>query len=889
MKNKILALVISVMMIVTVFPMASFGADGSFEPSVYGKEVRFLQDIGVVDDIFDTSVNMTRSEFAVLVLKALGYDSLVTAGTYDVVFDDVPANHSAFSYIMYAYKCGLFNGTSSTTFNPDGEVSMNQAITVAVKMLGYEHHAAAMGGWPAGYVSMANKLNLLDGINIIPQREAAHRSWIYILIYNTLHCDMLIHTGIGENIQYEIFEGRNILTENHDIAIMEGILTGIDDIAIDGNEPGDGYFSVDGVVVKTGNVIADGMIGNKVTCYAKKVGSDYEAIALYEEDNRSITVTDEQIQDFNYQQGIYVIADGDKNMNLKIGNDYHLIYNGVKITGSQEELMKPLAGSVKLTDNDDDNVYEIVEVEEYYNIVVSRYDSYKNTIYDKNPQESIPGNATERNVDLDSYDVIEGNAEPEKLQEGDIVSVFKSPDGKKVRLEISGISVSGVIDEITSGPDVKYIIGSSDYALSPDCRFDPSTLRSGMEINALCDVCGKITYVTSKSNYLSGYILEFSDPLASGMGKDSVNILTGSGTPQAYTLADKVRIRTQSGARSYSSDVLAPEFGTNGREFVLYVTNSDREIVEFILPLVINTKAEFDNPPEYPLYKLDYFMAQWPGNTTSKQFREEICGFDNWLVFDSKANVFTVPGEADDYSDESVDVSKITSFTNKSYKQLPSDINADRVIGEFDVYRIGNETTLPNVMIDYARVSAKPIQEDSSPSVVTAIRTIADTVKGGEAISLSMLEVSSKREYKVKDGVSLSFSGGIKLGVGDVIKYSVDSEGYIANIELYYSNSQNKLISNPADNYNSIDRLCRLAYGEVVKNSNGCLEMEMTYDGNSKIERYAISNMRTIIISEDRTGINAEVGTSSSIASGDKIIIYSRYLRNNLIIAYKEA
>ena len=192
-------------------------------------------------------------------------------------------------------------------------------------------------------------------------------------------------------------------------------------------------------------------------------------------------------------------------------------------------------------------------------------------------------------------------------------------------------------------------------------------------------------------------------------------------------------------------------------------------------------------------------------------------------------------------------------------------------------------------MIDYARVSAKPIQEDSSPSVVTAIRTIADTVKGGEAISLSMLEGSSKREYKVKDGVSLSFSGGIKLGVGDVIKYSVDAEGYIANIELYYSNSQNKLISNPADNYNSIDRLCRLAYGEVVKNSNGCLEMEMTYDGNSKIERYAISNMRTIIISEDRTGINAEVGTSSSIAPGDKIIIYSRYLRNNLIIAYKEA
>lgn len=59
---------------------------------------------------------------------------------------------------------------------------------------------------------------------------------MYRMIYNTVHADMLIYTSIGSELTYEVYRDRNLLTENHGIYQMNGVVTADDTLAIAGSK-----------------------------------------------------------------------------------------------------------------------------------------------------------------------------------------------------------------------------------------------------------------------------------------------------------------------------------------------------------------------------------------------------------------------------------------------------------------------------------------------------------------------------------------------------------------------------------------------------------------------------------------------------------------------------
>jgi len=109
--------------------------------------------------------------------------------TTDIINDefiDVSENHWARDYIYTAKKLGIINGTSPTTFAPDDNITYEQAIKMVVASLGYNEEATQKGGYPEGYIMVADELVLLDNIEY-DAKEFATRENIAFIVENALH------------------------------------------------------------------------------------------------------------------------------------------------------------------------------------------------------------------------------------------------------------------------------------------------------------------------------------------------------------------------------------------------------------------------------------------------------------------------------------------------------------------------------------------------------------------------------------------------------------------------------------------------------------------------------------------------------------------------------
>lgn len=357
-------------------------------------------------------------------------------------------------------------------------------------------------------------------------------------------------------------------------------------------------------------------------CYYRMDGDEqYQAVAVYDRDNNIVTLTPDNVLQFDYANGIYQVNDGSRKTNLYIGSNYALVYNGDLIEITDKAMMQPSTGSITLIDNNTDGTYDVVFVEEYYNLLVSSYDSYKNILYDKKPEETVPGEKFERNVMLERYKTVEGNVNPEKLASGTIVSVYKSPSEEKVRMETSSQTVTGSITSIYSDANGNFLeIDGTAYKVSGDARFAYEGLSAGSAVKLMLDAMGLVANAELSVGQKQGYFIDFK--ASAGMGPCWANILLSSGKVRDYALRSKVRLETSQGSESIADTEVAGRVGQYGRGLVLFETDDQQQISKIILPWEINTAEEYANLPQYPLLKMNYLLEAWPNKTSQKGFKD---------------------------------------------------------------------------------------------------------------------------------------------------------------------------------------------------------------------------------------------------------------------------
>ena len=84
---------------------------------------------------FDVDGGLTRAEAVVQIIRFLGVENTVKAGSFKHPFTDVPVWADA--YIGYAYENGIAGGRSAVIFDPDGIVDAAQFTTLLLRAIGY--------------------------------------------------------------------------------------------------------------------------------------------------------------------------------------------------------------------------------------------------------------------------------------------------------------------------------------------------------------------------------------------------------------------------------------------------------------------------------------------------------------------------------------------------------------------------------------------------------------------------------------------------------------------------------------------------------------------------------------------------------------------------------
>ena len=139
MRKRVSCILLTLLVLLRLVPSASAAGDDAAEAAQILYELGLFKGTGTNPDgtpIFDLDKTPTRNQAIIMLVRLLGKEEEVMAGSWNTPFTDV--SDSMNSYIGYAYANGLTNGYTATTYNGTAPIRANQYITFVLRALGYE-------------------------------------------------------------------------------------------------------------------------------------------------------------------------------------------------------------------------------------------------------------------------------------------------------------------------------------------------------------------------------------------------------------------------------------------------------------------------------------------------------------------------------------------------------------------------------------------------------------------------------------------------------------------------------------------------------------------------------------------------------------------------------
>lgn len=160
---------------------------------------------GYSDGTFKPDENITRAETVKILVKALNLsdEDIMSYGTSksgvvaetsegELTFKDVSKNHWAYDYIHEGVLNGFIEGFDDDTFDPDGNVTVEQVVTMLVSLVGYKTYGEAMGGYPSGFMLYASTLGISENLKGETYTMPATREQVLDMTANTLNVPICV-------------------------------------------------------------------------------------------------------------------------------------------------------------------------------------------------------------------------------------------------------------------------------------------------------------------------------------------------------------------------------------------------------------------------------------------------------------------------------------------------------------------------------------------------------------------------------------------------------------------------------------------------------------------------------------------------------------------------
>ncbi len=723
--------------------------------SVLGRELGILP----FESYDSETVYVTRGEFAYIASKLAGAEASNYTQKGEVFYKDVPAGHEWADYINALTRLGYVSGYSDGYYEPDYNVTYQEAACVFARILGFELEAEQKGGYPTGYTSIAARLGLfgsMRGDKYITQRAMCEA------VGNVLESERcIVDTMSGNTINYRIDKENTILKTVFGVEIVKGI--------VDANEftsilSGAGKADKGKIIIgqksyKCGTTDATNMLGKQVAAYVEKESETI--VAIFEQHTNTVTIYDEDIDPRSDRTAIYAYDNNDNLVSYKTdATGVRYIYNGKRETGLTASDIFIKNGYLTLTDNNNDNVYDIVSVTKYDTCFVDSVSEANEKISNK------LGKTLElRNKE---YKIYKNNAEIalSEIKTNDIINYTVTKDGETFALYvISGEYVTGTVDGTA---DDEYIIGGSGYKLSAD--YDEAVTNGkmikpyiGFASNFYLDIRGRIAgYMRSadaEGSKQYGYLLTMGGDYELGGDGVRAKIFTQDGEMKIFNLSKKVKVD----GKSYSSD---PSFlndvkTRNSGDYYLLITfkqNADEEINFIDTQYVVTANGE---TKENSLTMGD--MSTWSSLTWFNRGAGNASG--RFLV-DGNTIMFDVPDPTSSLKDD------------ESLYKVGKNVIANGSESTMAGYDLQNYVA--SVVV--RRLSGGGSAGYTDPvAMVKEITEVYDTET--EEVSKAILFMNGK-EYKLSKSDLVT-----NIAEGDTIRYALDAKQQIGAIGLLYDAS----------------------------------------------------------------------------------------------------
>ena len=150
--------------------------------------------------------NVTRAEFAKMMVAASNYKDSVGTGVGVSLYKDVKSDHWASQYIKLAVEEGWFQGYTDGSFRPSGIITLEEGVTVLLRALGYGT-GDLMGSFPSAQLSKYYALGLGDGVST-KQGESLSRQDCAQLFFNLMGTETKAGVYYGTTLGYEVVGGK---------------------------------------------------------------------------------------------------------------------------------------------------------------------------------------------------------------------------------------------------------------------------------------------------------------------------------------------------------------------------------------------------------------------------------------------------------------------------------------------------------------------------------------------------------------------------------------------------------------------------------------------------------------------------------------------------------
>ena len=144
--------------------------------------------------------NVTREQFAKMIIMASKYKDNVAEGSNYSVFKDVKYDRWSAVYIKLAVDLKLFTGYIDGTFKPEKEISLEEAATVALRLLGYEN-SDFNGTYPTAQLAKYKSLGLDKNISKIKGQYLSRKDCMN-LFYNLMNAKTKSGAVYAESLGY---------------------------------------------------------------------------------------------------------------------------------------------------------------------------------------------------------------------------------------------------------------------------------------------------------------------------------------------------------------------------------------------------------------------------------------------------------------------------------------------------------------------------------------------------------------------------------------------------------------------------------------------------------------------------------------------------------------